>query len=475
MPDRTPEQWRDVLLAELAARQPTLAERFAYYEGDHPLPRAPRAAREAYARFLRQSRSNWVQLVVDAVAERLQVVGFRFGKDESGDADAWAIWQANGFDADGELSQSDALTGGVSYVSVWPDDSNPVGVSIAPEHPLQTIVAFDPRRRRRRLASAKVWVEFARWMCWIATPEESVVYSAAAGGVIDAGAAVLPGSWEIVDEGPNPIGEVPVIELRPWPRTRPLLPGEIPGRSEMDGVIDIQNRINTTTFDRMVASAYASFRQRWATGLDVPNRRDPQTGDEMVDPVTGLPIPVSPFDVAVDRLWTAEDPGVRFGEFGESELTGYIKASTADIEQLAAITRTPPHYLLGSIVNASGDALKAAETGLVSKVRRRAAHIGEGWEDVMRLAFTAQGDARAVDVGAEVIWADFETRSEGERVDALTKMASLGVPRPVLWQRWGASPQEIARWRAMAAEEALMAAVAAAPMPGEPAPVPVPA
>jgi hypothetical protein len=110
----------------------------------------------------------------------------------------------------------------------------------------------------------------------------------------------------------------------------------------------------------------------------------------------------------------------------------------------------------------------------VSKVGRRAAHLGEGWEDVMRLAFTAIGNPRAVDVGAEVIWRDFETRSEGERVDALTKMASLGVPRPVLWQRWGASPQEITRWQAMAADEALMAAVAATPLAGEPPPVPIP-
>jgi len=468
--DRTPEQWRDVLLRELAARQLELDIRFAYYDGDHPLPRAPAAAREAYQRFLRQSRSNWVQLVVDAVAERLQVVGFRFGGDETGDRDAWAIWQANGLDADSELSQTDALTGGVSYVSVWPDEDSPVGVTIAAEHPTQTIVAFDPRRRRRRVASLKAWVDGDRWMCWVATPAETVTWSAPAAG---AALAVQPGSWEEVDQTENPLHEVPVIELRPWPRTRPLQPGQVPGRSEMDGVLDIQNRINTTTFNRIIATEYAAYRQKWATGLEAQNKRDPTTGDEVLDPVTGLPIPVSPYDTAVDRLWVAEDPGVKFGEFGESNLAGYINAARSDVEQLAAITKTPPHYLLGSIVNASGDALKAAETGLVSKVRRRAGHFGEGWEDVMRLAFTATGDARAVDFEAEVIWRDFETRSEGERVDALIKMAALGVPRPVLWQRWGASPQEVTRWQAMEADAALLAAIGGAPLPGEPAPVPV--
>jgi hypothetical protein len=468
--ERSPEQWRDVLLKELAARMPALGLRFAYYDGDHALPRAPKAAREAYTRFLRQSRSNWVQLVVDSVAERLQVVGFRFG-DEGGDSDAWTIWQANGLDADSELSQTDALTGGVSYVSVWPDEDSPVGVTIAPEHPTQTIVAFDPQRRRARAASAKLWVDYDRWMCWVATPEVSVTWSAPAGEA----PLVVPTQWTLEDESANPLGAVPVIELRPWPRTRPLAAGEVPGRSEMDGVLDIQDRINTTVFNRVIAAEYAAFRQRWATGLETQNRRDPITGDEITDPATGLPIPVSPFEVAVDRLWVAEDSGVRFGEFGESDLKGYTTACQSDIEQLAAITKTPPHYLLGQIVNASGDALKAAETGLVAKVTRRAAHFGEGWEDVMRLAFTAIGDTRAVDTGAEVIWRDFETRSEGERVDALVKMSSLGVPRPVLWQRWGASPQEVERWRAMAADDALVAALAApaGAGAGEPAPVPM--
>jgi hypothetical protein len=34
-------------------------------------------------------------------------------------------------------------------------------------------------------------------------------------------------------------------------------------------------------------------------------------------------------------------------------------------------------------------------------------------------------------------------------VDALVKMSTLGVPREVLWERWGATPQEIERWRGL--------------------------
>ena len=85
----------------------------------------------------------------------------------------------------------------------------------------------------------------------------------------------------------------------------------------------------------------------------------------------------------------------------------------------------------------------------MSKVSRRALHIGETWETVTRLALGMVGDPGAAMTEGEVIWADFETRSEGQRVDALVKMASLGVPREVLWQRWGATPTEIAAWTEM--------------------------
>ena len=124
-----------------------------------------------------------------------------------------------------------------------------------------------------------------------------------------------------------------------------------------------------------------------------------------------------------------------------------------DVELLASITQTPAHYLLGTVANLSADALKAAEAGLVCKVRSRALFLGESWEEVTRLGLQLTGRPGAADVEAEVIWADFETRTEGQRVDALVKMSTLRVPDEVLWEKWGATQSEIERWRAMAARQ----------------------
>jgi hypothetical protein len=126
---------------------------------------------------------------------------------------------------------------------------------------------------------------------------------------------------------------------------------------------------------------------------------------------------------------------------------------------------------MGKMINLAADAIKAAEVGLVAKCGRRAVHIGEGYEEGMRLALGIVGSPAAANVEAEVIWADMETRSEGQRVDALVKMSGLGVPTEVLWQKWGATPAEIEGWKAMRAAEGLPPV----PAPGPPPPAPVPA
>ena len=95
----------------------------------------------------------------------------------------------------------------------------------------------------------------------------------------------------------------------------------------------------------------------------------------------------------------------------------------------------------------SGESLKASETGLVSKVRRKMRVFGEAWEQAIRLAFLVEGDTtRAEDESCEVIWRNPESRTQSETVDAATKLSTIGVPEVALWEYVGATPQQIQRW-----------------------------
>jgi hypothetical protein len=426
--------------SEKLDRQAARAMRFQdYYDGEEGIiALLDTEERRTFRTFLEESGANWCELVVNAVAERLQVVGFRFG-DEDDSERAWAIWQASSMDADSELVQTDALVTGSAFVLVQPDEDNPAGVSMTGESPFQATVLYEPGNRRKRRAGYKRFTDDGdrtRQTEVLILPDQIVTW--------------LPNA-----RGPqverNPAGTVSLIELVPQPRTLGA------PRSELTPAVPIQDRINTTLFNRMVATDYGAFRQIWATGIKVAREVIKTTDGGEATKVT------RPFDVGANRLLTNENPEGRFGAFNESTLTGYLESVQQDVTMLAAITQTPPHYLLGQMINLSADAIKAAEAGLVAKVRRRSLHLGESWEEAIRLALQLVGSPAAANTSAEVIWADFETRSEGQRVDALTKMATLGVPRTVLWERWGATPQEIERWEGL---------LAAQPEP-EPEPEPV--
>lgn len=393
--------------------------------------------RQTFRAFLQEASADWCALVVNAVAERLRVVGFRFADPADSDA-AWAIWQDNSMDADSELVQSDALTMSSSFVLVQPDEDRASGVSITAESPMQATVLYEPGSRRKRLAGYKRYGADADLGLLPPSLEGSCVEV-----LITADEIVTwyPGSTRDRPEiEPNPSGEVGLVEIVPWPRTLGW------PRSELGPAMAGQDRINTTIFNRLVATDFAAFRTIWATGVKIARQViKTETGDAVQV--------VKPFDIGANRLLTSEDPASRFGGIPESTLSGYLAGCEQDIQTLAATTQTPPHYLLGQMINLAADAIKAAEAGLVSKCHRRALHIGEGWEETARLALAIVGNPAATDRSAEVIWADMEIRSEGQLVDALVKMATIGVPRRVLWQRWGATPQQITEWEALLAAE----------------------
>ena len=323
-----------------------------YYDGDADVPVLMNTAeRQTFVRFLRESGANWAELVVNAVAERLGVEGFRFG---AGSDAAWLIWQASHMDADSQLVQTDALVCSSGFVLVQPDETNPTGVSITPESPLEATVLYEPGNRRRRLAG------FKQFMDPLGQQTTDVL--------------ILPDvivTWQpqarSADVAPNPAGVVVLVEVVPQPRTFKL------PRSELQSVIPIVDRIHTTIFNRLVGTDFSAFRQIWATGVKM--QRDVIGHNDDGTEVTKLR---RPYDIGADRLLINENPDGRFGALAGDPLAGYLASVEQDIHQLAAITQTPPHYLLGSMVNLSADAIRAAEAGLVAKVSRRALFIGEG-------------------------------------------------------------------------------------------------
>lgn len=454
----SPPEWVQRLSSQLARRRPLVAKLERYYLGQHPQPDVQPEARAEFWRLLQQSITNWMGLVVDATTERLRVTGFRLGgDDETGDHDAWQLWQGQNLDAASELAHTTAAVCGEAYALVWAEPGTDDGLQITIEHPADTIVEFDPVDHRQRRAALKQWRDGDWEFATLFLPDSVHRFERHAQGTMADWPVIMSspvGDWaprQSMPAGPNPLGVVPVVPLVNRPTLRPY-----EGRSEIADVTPIQDRINATIFNRLMAAEFTAFRQRWVTGMEIPT--DPETGQQ-----------VEPFKHAVNRLWMSEDPDTHFGEFGETSLGPYISAVEADVQHIAAITRTPPHYLLGQSGSfPSGETLKSTETGLVAKVKRRQQHFGEAWEEVIRLAFAVLDDPRSKMADTETLWADPEARTEGEHVDALLKLSTIGVPQQQLWEDAGYSPQQIARFRTMAATDAIATLFASTPPPAPP-------
>jgi len=440
LPDRTPAEWRDVLVHQLDERWSRLSVFDAYYEGDQVLAFVTRKFRDAYGGLFKELTDNYMPLVVDATAERLRVQGFRFGGQDA-DTEAWRIWQANGLDAQSNMVHTEAIKLGMAYWMVQPNGDLP---RITGEHPSQVIVAHAPGDRRVRLAALKKWADGEYIYANVYLPDRVVKYRTTARKLQVERASDR--RWDTIGAARNPLGEVPVIEV---PNNPSMLRG---GRSDLaGGPLRIQDGINKLLCDMLIGSEYQAYPQRVLLGVDTP--RDAE----------GKPIKNADLTASQSRVWMFPNKDASAFQFDAADLKKFRDAMDGLIGDLAAQTRIPIYYFRpAAISNLSAEALVGLDAGLVSKSNDKKQPMGEAHEDTERLAFKAidSDDPRASATDAETIWANTESRSMAQVLDAATKRQSLGVPWEQIMEDIGYSPQVIDRMRAMKEADAFLAATA---------------
>ena len=412
-----------------------------YLRGDQDLPYMPKGAKIEYKRLAQKSITNWLPLIPDTFAKGLFVDGYRPAK-QADNSPAWEYWQANGMDARQVVAHRGALEYGTAYVLVLPGEPTPL---IRPIPATKAMAFYED--------------DDADW------PEYGLIYR---GESLDGSRLYDLLDSEAVYRVVKPRGEentrIASVEIHglgvtPLVRFRDRLDGEAVG--VVAPLIQIQDRINEVVFTLMIALQYGAFRQRWATGMVIPE-------EEILDEETGEVIgyrPVEPFKAAIDRLWVTDNPEAKFGEFGQTDVRGHLDAYQSTVKTLASVAQVSPTVLLGDLVNLSAEALAAVTDTTQRKISEYETLFGESWEQVFRLASLAAGDVDgANDTSAQVRWRDTEARSLAQTVDALGKMAQmLMVPVEELWSRIpGVTEQDVQRWREAAGRADGLAALAEA-------------
>ncbi|WP_432589948.1 phage portal protein [Streptomyces sp. HD1123-B1] len=455
-----------LLESELIRRRAEIDRNNDYYRGKQPL----KFASDDFAKFhgdrYREFSDNWVQVVADSPVERLTVTGFQAAGEERADEDLWSVWQVNGLDGDSQLGFLGAVNSARAYVLVWgdPDDEDTPVVTF--EDAAQCIVAYEPGSRVRRRAGLKRWQDGNRDFATLYTADQVWKFerplsrqdkSPQMADVDEAMSLWLPPgaeqrrrNWEPreVDEPnpqPNPMGLVPLVEL---PNKPMLVDDPI---SDVTGVVAMQDAINLVWAQLFTASDYASFPQRVVLGAERPMIPKLNAAGEIIGK---QPVDLSKF--AVDRVAWITGKDAKIAEWQAANLAAYTSIIEVAVGHLAAQTRTPQHYLIGRMANLSGDALLAAETGLVKRVDEKKLWFGQGLREVARLILLARGEtakSKAMRAGA-VLWADSESRSYAQLADALVKLKDLGFPFEWLALKYGLTPTEVADVVAMKEREA---------------------
>lgn len=196
------------------------------------------------------------------------------------------------------------------------------------------------------------------------------------------------------------------------------------GFSELDNVIPEQQVLNKFVLDLQMILDSSAWQQRWATGVDSTLAAD--------------------YKHVPGELWVHSSPDAKFGTFPNDKVEGPLAAIEQTLSRMARRSRIPLHLLTSGDMP-SGEALRAAESGLIKKVEDRTITTGNTWEDAMLFAM-ALTKAKGGELGFEIpptlfsSWMDPSATSEVEKLQSAVQKKAVGVSMHTILTELGYNP-----------------------------------
>jgi hypothetical protein len=421
-----------------------------------------------------RSQTNFLPLVLDVYSQSMKVDNYLSSTTKE-TATPWIWWQRNKMVARQTGLVRGVLEFGVSYTTVLPS-LNPLGgepgayirclsprqmtclygepmewePGVTPIDDDWPIVALEMRDKAIRLYDE----ELVHFIGVQQVPESALGWRDPMFSDV--------GNFEYLESRPHDVGVCPVVRYR----DRWLLNGE-----EQYGIIEplinIQARVDETTYSMGATEYFTAFAQRWVAGWR------PQDQEQALTMAQG-------------DVWYFSSKDVKVGQFSAGDTKGYIESKQSGVRDIASISQTPAQNLgVDALVNISEATLAGLEAGKDRKSAEIQTALGESFEQLLRTCAHITGDKTAsMDFSAEVKWLDATARSFAQQVDGLVKLTTgLGLPDELAWEmvpgatkEWVDRAIEI-RDRQRAELEAQMQEqpqLLAPPAPGSPVPRPGP-
>lgn len=434
----TPEQWLDRLTKAMDDRSSRLANLRCYMDGNAPLPEGADGCRDAYKAFQRKARTNFGELVVDAVVERMIPSGFTVAGASEDDDQVRAIWKRNHL----QIGTADVLREmvGLSAGYMIVAEETPGRALVTCERPEQVITEQSAARPDQVRAALKVYSDTVEEMDHAFLHLPGIVFTFVRphrqiGGAVTPGLNRSAGGWTLQSESPTGLSFVPVFPF--------INRG---GLGEFESHTDVLDRINWNILQRLVITAMQAYRQR-ATKGDLPS--EDADGNEIDYAQMFKPGP--------GALWQLPE-GVELWESSQTDISSILAANKDDITHLAAVTRTPMATLVPDGANQSAEGAAFAREGLVFKTQDRVERAKAALSLVMGAALAIERKSDTIVDDVEVLWLPVERQSLAERADAATKAQDLPW-RTRMTDIWQFSADRVDQMESERAADALNAAL----------------
>lgn len=402
---------------------------WSYKVGDPPLPQIQPEYADAFRDVLRKARSNYAPMCIGAMLDRLelQAVSTLADSDADGDDLAADIMDETGFGAVLKNLFGFALSMGEGYAMVVPGSAG--GATLSSGALAPSIHAIDPRRCigipdlsnpvRLRAALVRqydsVTGEYASHL-FLPGEKWTLNWDAGLKKWVDA-------VYEPV-EGLDALGGIPVVRF-----------DNLDGLGEYEPHLDLLDRINDTTLQRIIGFWYQALRQRAMFG-------DEDEGDE--DEPDSEPVDWAHLlNAGPGALWRFP-ADFKLQELQQADFGPFINAKRDDVKEFAAVTSTPLHLITPDAANGSAEGAGLMRESLTSKVRDRRTRWAPSLKLLWRIAFAMAG---AQDRGREIRlhWGPIEFRTLAEKASASSQAAGTLSLEDRCDQIWEMSPDDTAR------------------------------
>jgi hypothetical protein len=409
----------------------------AYYDGDQPLLFATEKFRNAFGTLFTEFSDNLCPTVVEALSDRLKVTGWD-GDSAKQVQKFWDKWRLDRVQS--QVHRTSPMKGD-AYVLVWPNKDNEP--KFWPHEPDQVCVDYDDEDDPSVILKAgKVWQDDDEHFRCTLYYDDHVEKYRTIGPEKSGAAPAKVYRWTTIGELDNPWERVPMFHFGNGAEIGCM------GVSRLKDVMPVQDALNKSVLDLLVAMEFVAMPQRYATGLQVE-----------VDEDTGKP-KSPPFTPGVDRIWTAAGD-VKFGEFSQATLTQFVEVQNSLRLEMARISGTPPHFLSLEDRMPSGEALKVSEGRLIKKIESSQTTFTPVWIEMM--VFAASIESATIDPDKITpIWAPGSPHNP--LLDAETQLVKhqVGVSKKQNLRELGYSEEQIEQMQKDNEEEAA-AAMAAQP------------